>query len=1006
MSQNNEVKHYFSGLALYEYFINRSGASTKDIAMVESHIDYAMPLLNEYTKAFPKYTLHNNFHQKNIVKIIGDLLGPEIEKLDALECAMLLLATVYHDIGMVFNTDEIDNILSEPQFETFLEENTSAMLEFEDNNRQGTPGLIEWYCRWMHAKRVWKYLNKIHAKIPLMWENISIKTNLGYLCESHNWGIEKIISNLSDFSSEYLGKCDLAFCAILLRLADVLDFDNTRSPLSVYEFLDLENPKNNLDTISKIEWQKHLTSNGFKFIREENTLRAIFSATPKHPNIEVAIKNFIRYIDYELNACIKLQKFCSKRWQNVPLPLEIDTKNLAPENYQSGDYHFSLAEEKILDLLTGEGLYENEFIFIRELLQNAIDTSRHREFIESQKNLSYKADPIRVSFFTDSIGYQWIRIDDFGMGMNEDIIRNHLLKKGESYYNSDKFKLDKIKINKKLDKDFVPISRFGIGLLSCFMAGDRIEISTKHHSSSGNAFRLGIEGRNGHYVLQSQAKYHDPLPMPSKFEEDEGYRNEPGTSISVRITTNKEFLGFDLKRQLEEFVLCSPIPIKLDNEVIGGSFEDLINKPWAENETISIEPSLVNKVESKLGLKFSKGIDIIIENINITERSLNPNLKGQILLFAVNCEYERSDGESNVGFNLSIDNSKFSLRIYKTIKDKDDKETIIEETLDINYIIAKFNLPVKKLKYPFTDEVVNFYEKIQLSHNGIILNDHQGKFLLNNDYINRKFSVNGHNNFSFFYSGILYFQDGLLPDVTVSRSQIKKVSFGLTAYLSFALEPLNKYMDSEYNYYHFFKEQTRPYDFTSGDIIKSRIYEDNTKFLDNHITIHLKSGDLKIAQLKEGVIEGEELIFNGFYSTFYSILTYYVIEQNFDIKVTFNEDGSTRSFLLSTRHSPFYKLLQQFRPITFVNFEENDQRLFANQKININHAFMRWYLKAAPLLQAEYHYYSIQLINSLYYTSQKEGLENCKRILSRLDSVLPKALKPGLIFSLNIKDFD
>lgn len=1005
MTQSNEVQHYFSGLALWDFFISKSGASIKDIAMVETHIQYAMPLLSEYTKAFPKYTLHNNFHQKNIVKIIGDLLGPDLEKLSALECAMLLLSTVYHDIGMVFNVEEIDNIVNEHEFEIFLKENSSAMLQYEDNNCKPNSGIVEWYCRWMHAKRVWTYLNKIQANIPFIWENVSVKESLGYLCESHNWGINDIISNLQFFNTEYLGKCDLVFCSILLRLADIFDFDNTRSPQSVYEFLDLDNPKNKLDTISKIEWQKHLSSNGFHFIREENRTKVIFSATSKHPNIEESIKTFINYIDNELSACHKLQQFSSKKWHNTPLPLEIDTKNLAAENYQSGDYHFSLSEDKILNLLTGDGLYDNDFIFIRELLQNSIDTSRHREFIEKQYNSSFEVEPIIVSFFTDDHGYQWIRIDDFGMGMNEEIISNHLLKKGESYYNSDKFKLEKIKINKSLDKDFVPISRFGIGLLSCFMAGDRIEISTKHHSASGNAFRLGIQGRNGHYILQSQAKYHDPLPMPSEFERKEGYRKISGTSIAVRITTNKEYLGFDIKKQLEEFVVCSPIPIKFNNEIIGGSFEELINKPWATNEVLSIDPQFVQKVESAFDLKFNNGIDIIIENINVTQRSLNPNLKGQVLLIAVSCDYEIQSGIPKLGFSLTLNNDKFSLRVYRTIKDLNGKETTTEEILDVSYILTKFKLPIKKIKYPFEEVEINIHEKMKLSHNGIVLNDKEGKFRLNSDYINRKFSVSDHNNFSFFYSGILYFQDELLPDLSVSRNEIKAVSFGLTAYLSIALEPLNKYMEGEYYFYHFFTERNRLREYSSSDIAKSRFYENNIEFLDNNITISLEKGDFKISELKGELIQREQLKFKSYYGTFYDILTHYIIEQNFEIEVTFNKDKCINSFLISTRKKPFPKFLQQFRPITFVSFEGNDKRLFSNQRINIHHEFTRWYLKAAPILQTEYQYYSVQLIHSLYYTNQNGGLENCNKILKRLDIVLPDGLKPSLMFSLKMDDF-
>ena len=86
-------------------------------------------------------------------------------------------------------------------------------------------------------------------------------------------------------------------------------------------------------------------------------MEVIFSATTSHPNIEATIKDFIRTINSELAACNKFRKFCSSKWQNQPLPREIDTHNLTSDNYQSDDYHFSLSQDKILTLLTGDGLF-------------------------------------------------------------------------------------------------------------------------------------------------------------------------------------------------------------------------------------------------------------------------------------------------------------------------------------------------------------------------------------------------------------------------------------------------------------------------------------------------------------------------------------------------------------------------------------------------------------------------------------------------------------------------
>lgn len=1007
MSIQNNISHNFEGLSLWIHFTNNSGASAADIAMVQHHIDYAMPLLDRYIETFRKYTLHNEQHQRNIVKIMGELLGSHVKKLTALESAMLLLSAVYHDLGMVYSENELSVICSEPRFQNFLQENPRAMLEYELNDRQINDGLTEWYCRSMHAERVWVYLNKINSKTPLKWGNASIKEGLGHLCESHNFSVEKIISELPNFKSQYLGHCDLIFCSILLRLADIFDFDNTRSPKSVYEFLDLDNPKNKLDAFSKLEWEKHLNSNGFVFDWgiSDDKLKAVFSATTPHPNIEVAMRSFIATINSELASCHKLQRFCSSKWIDHPLPEEVDVQNLTAENYQSGDYHFSLSEDKILDLLTGDGLYNDEFIFIRELLQNAIDTSRHREFYETQTNSSFKVSPINVSFFKDGMGYQWIRIDDFGMGMNEDIIANHLLKKGDSYYNSDKFKLDKIKINKELAKDFVPISRFGIGLLSCFMAGDRIEINTKHISSHAESFRLGIKGRNAHYILQSQKKHHAPLPMPSQYNTKEGYRNESGTSIAVRITTSKEFWGFDLKHELEKFIICSPIPILFEGNEIGGNHGSALDKPWVEDETVSIDSAFVEKVENTFGIKFEKGIDIIIENIDITKRSFNSNLKGQLNFLAINAKYENLGVYRDIYFVLELYNEVFTLKVCGTKKgEKGNLEKIeVHEAHDINFLLDKLKIPNDLHNNELGNREFLIRNNMLLSHNGIVLNDSRRVFALDMDRINSQYAKSNHNNSSFIYFGILYFQDELLPDLTVSRNDIKGLSFDLLSNLSFSLKPLNKYLNDSSPDFTFFSRYGRFSDYTSAEIEKSGFYSKNKLYLDNYINLEVDGKKCSIEELKKDTFKEKQFHHNHYRSSFYDYLVNYVIEQNFNITIKIAENGCTCKFFISSPSVAFPKALQGFLPLTFVNFGK-DQRLVFGEKMNVNHPFVQWYIGAVTNLDADYSYYSKQLIYTLFNNNSKTAFESCSNILERLNIILPEELKPYRTFTLKQSD--
>src|SRR5262249_21181094 len=79
------------------------------------------------------------------------------------------------------------------------------------------------------------------------------------------WGSARSLLKDDEFTTNLLGQCDLKFCAIILRLADVLDFDNSRSPDEVYRYLGLSRRATRREVVSDVEWLKHLNSNGFVF---------------------------------------------------------------------------------------------------------------------------------------------------------------------------------------------------------------------------------------------------------------------------------------------------------------------------------------------------------------------------------------------------------------------------------------------------------------------------------------------------------------------------------------------------------------------------------------------------------------------------------------------------------------------------------------------------------------------------------------------------------------------
>ena len=155
----------------------------------------------------------------------------------------------------------------------------------------------------------------------------------------------------------------------------------------------------------------------------------------------------------------------------------------------------------------------------------------------------------------------FLEIIDNGTGMNQEIIDKYYSKIGSSYYKShDFFDLQAIS-----DLEFKPISRFGIGILSCFMVADSMEVETKR--------------------LIDQYEFDAPLKIiiegyDSIFTTIKSQKKTPGTSTKLFLRKSKNPWG---KLRNEEFISTVknaiskpeiPIEIITDTENISYTKED------------------------------------------------------------------------------------------------------------------------------------------------------------------------------------------------------------------------------------------------------------------------------------------------------------------------------------------------------------------------------------------------------------------------------------------------
>lgn len=655
---------------LWEAFARK--ATDKQKVLVAELAEKSANRLDRVIETFPNYTLHNRVHALNVVKRMGDLLGPHLADLTGLEGAFFILSAYLHDIGMVFTEEERQDLASEERFPAFLKANPPAEVRLEQwrtdhpAELNGVPAdIAEWYCRWSHAERVHLYLAELE-ETELLWDGQDIREMVGLVCESHNFDLEQLWNRR--FPVDYQGEADLLFSAILLRLADILDFDNSRSPEEVYRYLRLDHARDDREQKSETEWRKHLVSGGFVFPGSRGERYALaFKATPDHPAVEYDIRAFLNVIENELRQSNSLLVHCADKWRKVVLPFGISRENITSNGYKYGEHRFTLEQNQILDLLMGENIYEDPYVFVRELIQNAIDTTRHREFYERTRNPGYNAQSIRLSSWQDRDGYQWMRIDDYGMGMDEGLIVKYLLKVGASYYQSSEFKAELLRYESG-GKNFVPISRFGIGLLSCFIAGDQLELSTYRLATgdqTSGPLRLSMQGLRSFFTMHLKSSpYHKPSSMPNRLGKEERYRTAPGTSIAVRLNPARDQSGFDLRMIARKCVLHPPVPIEVEGELIGER-RTLIEQPWLpEPVEVPFTAEQTAEVEGVLGLKIIQPLRLRVVPLNLTQYSGTPNLAGQaVLAYVVGLPELLGEGEEEREISIRFEKGAFLMRL-------------------------------------------------------------------------------------------------------------------------------------------------------------------------------------------------------------------------------------------------------------------------------------------------------------------------------------------------------
>jgi hypothetical protein len=514
-------------------------------------------ILRSISNLFPHYSLHDESHSISIINNIVRILGKDnLEKLSAIDLWLILEASYSHDIGMAVSANEIKNTLDSDKFIAFfrniLRDKKHTLYEFAsqfkiDDNRieykspnlnlelhDGIKFILAEYYRSSHSNRSKdiitgenKEFNMSHfgAIIPKRIFKI-----LGSICDSHTQNFDEVMK--LSFSEVGIDTEDAhpRFIACMLRIGDLLDLDNHR-------FSDVM-----LRTLHKIPLEtlkhkdKHMSIESFRVDRKIINI----TAKCKEYDIYDITQHWFSYLRSEVtNQMINWNKIVpSKEFGYLPtigaLRVELDKYELINEKEKP---QFKVDTDKALTLLQGAGIYEDAYQSIREILQNAVDATLIRIWLEHKNTKNFETPTSKdflklLSNYSITINIKekktkkkkkiWqIKIEDCGIGISKDDLK-FLINTGSSSRNR-----RKRDIIEEMPIWMKPSGTFGIGFQSIFMLTKQVVIGSKSFfDEQFHIIELNSPSskRNGTVLVEQQ---------------DSDYSKKIGSKINFEYKTDK-----------------------------------------------------------------------------------------------------------------------------------------------------------------------------------------------------------------------------------------------------------------------------------------------------------------------------------------------------------------------------------------------------------------------------------------------------------------------------------
>lgn len=193
-------------------------------------------ILSNYKLIFPDFTDHTELHTLNIIEFCNNLIGEQIDKLNADEMYVLLLGCYFHDTGMGISHADFDEFSKQINFGNY----------FDTHSRDNYPEIVRNFHHEFSGLFLRKYAkffefpSEEHLFAIIQISRGHRKTDLN---DEKEYPINLKVPNGHTICLPYL--------SALVRLADEIDITASRNSKAIYDLNKI------VKEIDLIEFMKH-----------------------------------------------------------------------------------------------------------------------------------------------------------------------------------------------------------------------------------------------------------------------------------------------------------------------------------------------------------------------------------------------------------------------------------------------------------------------------------------------------------------------------------------------------------------------------------------------------------------------------------------------------------------------------------------------------------------------------------------------------------------------------